>query len=78
MRRPPASMPEPGILPRPACGERVGVRGLVTSEHPLLSAGPSPLTRYPRAGAQIPTSPRRRGEVTGRFHASDTEPPYDR
>ena len=34
--------------------------------HRHLRSGASPLTRNPRADAQIPTSPRKRGEVTGR------------
>jgi hypothetical protein len=50
-----------------ACGERVGVRGRLTvvQETPA-EVGRLPLTRDPRASAPIPTSPRKRGEVTGR------------
>jgi len=50
------------ILLRPACGERVGVRGvLATAQHPQVAL---PLTRSPRR-ARLPTSPRKRGEVMG-------------
>jgi hypothetical protein len=61
--------PDPSrrVLPRPACGERGGVRGLLTvAENPANTRAPLPLTRNPRADALIPTSPRKRGEVAGR------------
>jgi hypothetical protein len=52
------------IFPRPACGERVGVRGvLATAQHPQVSRK-LPLTREPCRG-RLPTSPRERGEVIG-------------
>src|SRR5271166_1161599 len=52
------------IFPRPACGERVGVRGvLATAHHPQVSRK-LPLTREPRR-ERLPTSPRERGEVIG-------------
>jgi hypothetical protein len=62
------------MLPRPACGERVGVRGFLSSgtNTPLLGKRLLPLARNPRADARIPTSPRRRGEVTGRAANSFT------
>jgi hypothetical protein len=50
----------------PLCGERVGVRGLLLVDEDMLALErPFPLTRNPRASAQIPTSPRKRGEVIG-------------
>jgi hypothetical protein len=61
--------PDPSrrVLPRPACGERGGVRGLLTvAQNPANTRAPLPLTRNPRADALIPTSPRKRGEVAGR------------
>jgi len=47
-----------GALPRPACGERVGVRGCFHEDR-LRGESPSPEIRVP----QISTSPRKRGEV---------------
>jgi hypothetical protein len=51
------------LLPCPACGERVGVRGVLTRvNHRPSRSGPLPLTRNLRGGAPIPRSPRKRGE----------------
>jgi len=48
------------IHPRPACGERVGVRGvLATVQHPQVGQK-LPLTRLPRR-ARLPASPRKAG-----------------
>jgi hypothetical protein len=53
--------------PRPACGERVGVRGLVaTTQRPQIGLD-LPLTRSRSAS---PTSPRLRGEELGWVSAS--------
>ena len=50
-------------LPRPACGERVGVRGL-SAQTVRAGFAESPLTRIAfRFAACDPTSPRKRGEV---------------
>src|SRR5260370_10213608 len=60
-RRKVESEPRSLCLPHPACGERVGVRGvLAIVEHP----SGLPLTREPRC-ARLPTPPRQRGEVIG-------------
>jgi len=61
------------VFPRPACGEEgrgVGFWGL--HKAPELGTRRCPLTRNPRADAQIPTSPRSRGEVAGRMANSFT------
>src|SRR5262249_58446874 len=47
-----------GALPLPACGERVGVRGILQE----LSLWAAPLTR----SLSLATSPRKRGEVGAR------------
>jgi hypothetical protein len=52
------------ILPRPACGERVGVRGvLATAQHPQpgQKSAPHPVA----APCAAPTSPCKLGEVIG-------------
>jgi len=49
------------LLPLPACGERVGVRGPF-HESELVERPPHP----GRAKRRDPTSPRKRGEVKGR------------
>ena len=63
-----ADLPSPGraiafdgppVLPLPACGERVGVRGPL---HKLGLVERPPHPEFARS-AQIPTSPRKRGEV---------------
>jgi hypothetical protein len=53
------------ILPLPACGERDGVRGIWRPHSSHKWRQKLPLTRKLRC-AQLPTSPRRRGEVIGR------------
>ena len=51
------------ILTRPACGERVGVRGPIGKCPAAADQGESPpLTQNPRC-ARFLTSPRERGEV---------------
>jgi hypothetical protein len=49
-------------LPRPACGERVGMRGFFWLHMQLAFAVESPSPGI-RACARLPTSPRKRGEV---------------
>jgi len=70
------SDPRHSLAPRlAASGERVGARGLLAIvQISAVTVGPLPLTRNPRAGAQIPTSPRTRGEVTGRVVGGGTWP----
>jgi len=48
--------------PRPACGERAGVRGLFAARHAQVERKIAP---HPES-ARIPTYPRKQGEVTGR------------
>jgi hypothetical protein len=50
------------MLPRPACGERAGVRGYLTTAQQSEVAAGLPLTRKLRC-APLPTSPRKRSEV---------------
>jgi hypothetical protein len=58
-------MPQDAPSPR-VRGEGWGEGPLRLHKHLPLRSGRLPLTRNPRAGARIPTPPRKRGEVTGR------------
>ena len=52
------------MLPRPACGERAGVRGLLPVVPPSPAVTEDGSAPHPEA-AQLPTSPHERGEVSG-------------
>jgi hypothetical protein len=58
-------MPQDAPSPR-VRGEGWGEGPLRLYKYLSLQRGRLPLTRSPRAGARIPTSPRKRGEVAGR------------
>jgi hypothetical protein len=57
------------VLPLPACGERGGVRGLFHKRKLAAQAcGEAPSPGICATSAQIPTSPRKRGEARGGTH----------